>query len=123
MKPYPADWEPVYLETEQTEQAIKVGYAQKFSLYGLTQDQFLDLAKKQGYLCLICNASAEDAPYRLAVDHDHTTNEIRGLLCSSCNYGISILGDDPNRLERAAQYLRQPLTGVFVQHTGAKEII
>ena len=45
MKPYPVDWEPIYIETEQTNEAVKRGYAQKFSLYGLTQEEFLELAE------------------------------------------------------------------------------
>jgi hypothetical protein len=117
MKPYPTDWEPVYIETEPTERSIKDGYAQKFSLYGLTKEEFLELAERQGYSCLICNTSAKDAPYRLAVDHDHYTNEIRGLLCSSCNWGIGILGDNPDRIQRAVGYLTSSRTGVFVRKT------
>jgi hypothetical protein len=117
MKPYPVDWEPIYIETEQTNEAVKRGYAQKFSLYGLTQEEFLELAEKQGYSCPVCNTSAKETPYRLAVDHDHRTNEIRGLLCSSCNWGIGLLEDNPVFLERALDYLHSGGTGVFVKDT------
>jgi len=119
MKPYPVDWEPIYIETEQTEEAIKRGYAQKFSLYGLTQEEFLELAKQQEYLCRVCNASAKDAPYRLAVDHNKYTNEIRGLLCSACNWGIGLLEDDPKLLQSALDYLTIGGTGVYVRQTGS----
>lgn len=123
MKPYPPDWEPIYIETEQTPLKAHGAYKSKESLYGVTKEQFLELAHKQGYRCAVCNASSEDAPYRLAIDHDHTTNEIRGLLCSSCNYGLGVMGDDADVLERAAQYLRQPKTGVFVKFTGSNDIL
>jgi hypothetical protein len=114
MKPYPVDWQPIYLETEQTSIKVRDGYAQKMSLYNLTKDEFLDLAKKQGYSCPICNGDASDAPYRLSVDHDHTTNEIRGLLCNPCNYALGLFYDDPERLERAIHYLKQPGSGKFI---------
>ena len=44
---------------------------------------------------------------RLAVDHDHTTNAVRGLLCSKCNH--ELLGaahDSLELLERAVAYLK-----------------
>jgi len=117
MKTYPADWEPIYIETEQTEDKIKASYDQKFNLYGLTKEQFLDLAEKQGYCCAVCNASSKDAPYRLSVDHSHVTNEIRGLLCTSCNFALGVIADDIDALQRAVDYLRSRGTGVFVKET------
>jgi hypothetical protein len=123
MKPYPLNWEPIYIETEQTPLKAHGAYKNKESLYGITKQQFLQLAYEQGYRCAVCDSSSEDAPYRLAIDHNHTTNEIRGLLCSNCNYGLGIMNDDADRLEKAAQYLKQGGTGVFVKFTGSKEII
>lgn len=38
-------------------------------------------------------------------DHNHHTGEVRGCLCSSCNRGIEYLGDSPNVLRKAIQYL------------------
>ena len=41
----------------------------------------------------------------LCVDHDHTTGEIRGLLCANCNLGLGALGDNVRSLKRALAYL------------------
>lgn len=53
--------------------------------------------------CAICG---EVQP--LALDHDHKTAKVRGLICTHCNNGIARFRDDPARLEAAAAYLRNP---------------
>jgi hypothetical protein len=40
------------------------------------------------------------------VDHDHTTGQVRGVLCFSCNVAIGHLGDSADRVRRAADYLQ-----------------
>lgn len=40
------------------------------------------------------------------VDHDHVTGKVRGLLCRQCNSALGFAGDNPERLERLARYLR-----------------
>lgn len=54
--------------------------------------------------CAICGRPPE-CEKRLAVDHDHSTGEIRGLLCERCNQGLGLFGDSPSRLREAADYL------------------
>lgn len=60
----------------------------------------------QGGLCAICRQPERTARNQvLAVDHDHSTGEVRGLLCSHCNRAVGLLADDPARLIRALAYL------------------
>ncbi len=60
---------------------------------------------EQDHKCLICEVSVEEFPQILAVDHDHATGEVRGLLCNKCNRGIGLLGDSTQNLKRAIEYL------------------
>jgi len=71
--------------------------------YGLTVEQFEEMAKLQDHRCLICR----NGERTLFVDHDHNSGRVRGLLCSQCNAGIGLLGDDIERLGSAIDYLRQ----------------
>lgn len=51
--------------------------------YGIGGDEYAQLYKLQDGKCAICRARPKSK--RLAVDHDHTTNAVRGLLCKRCN--------------------------------------
>jgi hypothetical protein len=42
----------------------------------------------------------------LAIDHDHRTGKIRGLLCMKCNRGMGYLNDDINLLQKAIEHLK-----------------
>jgi hypothetical protein len=72
--------------------------------YGLTWDDYDRLFRAQGERCAICGGRPRRA--MLAVDEDHKTGEIRGLLCSRCNHDLlGTAHDDPEILRRAADYL------------------
>ena len=81
--------------------------AYKLRLYGLTTAQYDDLMERQGGRCAICRR-AETGGWDLAVDHDHSTGRVRGLLCRRCNVGIGLMRDDPAVLAAAAAYLASP---------------
>lgn len=72
------------------------------SRYGLTPEDVEDIYSGQGGVCAICKCDSGD----LVVDHDHTTGEVRGVLCRNCNGGLGMLGDSVERLRAALAYLR-----------------
>lgn len=74
--------------------------------YGITFDEFEALLKKQGGVCQICHNECASGR-RLAVDHNHSTGKVRGLLCALCNMAIGKFRDNPTILRRAADYLEQ----------------
>ena len=41
------------------------------------------------------------------VDHDHETNQLRALLCGSCNRAIGLLQDSVLVVESALAYLKK----------------
>lgn len=76
--------------------------------YGLTAEDYWALYEAQGGVCYICQR-ATGKVRRLAVDHDHATGYVRGLLCKPCNSMLAHLRDDPIAFQRSARYLRYPI--------------
>lgn len=81
--------------------------------YGITEDQYKELLKKQGDSCAVCLRGKETFPKNLAVDHNHVTGEIRGLLCAYCNHRLVGRHRNPDLLQRVVDYISQG-TGWFV---------
>lgn len=76
----------------------------KLKRYGMTLQQFQAMSAAQEGKCAICRRM-DSAGRRLAVDHDHQSGKVRGLLCGLCNPGIGYFGNDPSLLLQAAVYL------------------
>ena len=75
--------------------------------YNLSLEEYRDLFIVQNNACAICERTTNSDGRSLAVDHDHETGEVRGILCISCNRGLGYFQDDPILLEKASQYLYQ----------------
>jgi len=75
--------------------------------FGITLEEYDELFARQNGSCAICNMPQSELKRRLAVDHNHITGKIRGLLCFRCNASIGKFGDDPELLEKAISYLRE----------------
>lgn len=72
-------------------------------------DEYDQLFQLQGGLCAICRK--RQVSKRLAKDHDHKTQAVRGLLCERCNHDLLGAAYDSLRiLEAAVYYLRNPPT-------------
>lgn len=78
--------------------------------YGITAAEYAALFKAQDGRCFICRERPRSK--RLAVDHDHKTGAVRGLLCADnewgCNYAIIGKMKDVEMAWRAWQYLKSP---------------
>jgi hypothetical protein len=73
--------------------------------FGITPKDYDDLLVKQDGRCAICRSPGNNGR-RFAVDHDHDTKEVRGLLCGNCNRGLGYLQDDVSILKAALRYLQ-----------------
>lgn len=51
-----------------------------------------------------CEACGE-VKTRMAIDHCHDSNKVRGLLCSNCNTALGLLNEDVERMKALIQYI------------------
>ena len=72
--------------------------------YGITIEEYKKMLKKQNGKCAICGEESKGG--RLAVDHNHSTNKVRSLLCYHCNWGIGHFKENLDLLEKAIEYLK-----------------
>jgi len=70
-------------------------------MYGLSDVDHAKLLKAQSNACAICKRDI-----KLAVDHDHVTGKVRGLLCLQCNSGLGMFRDNQKYLTAAIRYLK-----------------
>ena len=75
--------------------------------YNLSYEEYSRMFAEQEGKCAICHNYSDR---RLDVDHNHTTNQIRQLLCSNCNTTIGLVDENIVILENIISYLKQHKT-------------
>lgn len=74
--------------------------------FGLRLDEYNAMLAAQGNACAICRLPP-NSKRAFAVDHDHNTGRLRGLLCNNCNLLLGHAGDGTERLAAAITYLKE----------------
>lgn len=80
------------------EAAEKNRQKSKAARFGLTLEEVAEYEKVRA--CEVCGSTE-----KLCIDHNHTTGEIRGILCSGCNTALGLAKDNPTTLRALADYL------------------
>lgn len=71
--------------------------------YGISLEHYNLLLKTQNNKCLICGKEDSGFKNNFVVDHNHETNEVRGLLCNKCNAHLHLL-ENPDKKLRFEKY-------------------
>lgn len=91
--------------TDYHDGGLRLKYGADFGLR-----EYLAMFEAQGGKCAVCKQDEVEAKHgkvkALAVDHDHVTGAVRGLLCSACNTGLGKFRDNAELLLTAAAYLK-----------------
>jgi hypothetical protein len=73
--------------------------------YGIGQAEVDQMLTQQHGKCVGCGK-----PDPGHVDHDHSTDEVRGMLCFNCNQALGNVRDNINVMYRLIAYLMKPTT-------------
>jgi len=96
---------------EKDRQRAKLPHRRKYQLrnqlrkFGITLADYDKMFNDQNGVCAICGKTNLKRR-RLAIDHNHKTNKVRGLLCGKCNKAIGLFEENPEILEKAIKYLK-----------------
>lgn len=72
---------------------------------GISHEERDDLLARQGGECAVCGSTDSGSKKGWHVDHCHTTQVIRGVLCATCNIALGMVGDSVDKLNLLTQYL------------------
>ena len=86
-----------WLKTQSWKKAAKA----REVAYGISNERYCEMFFEQNGRCGICGCFL----VKPHLDHDHESNEVRGILCSRCNTGLAFLENRPLSTN-AEQYLR-----------------
>jgi len=78
-------------------------FKKRCARHNITPEEFWAMYEEQDGTCPVCD-KAIDAEGS-AIDHNHETGEVRGILCKNCNRALGLLGDTPETMARAEAYL------------------
>lgn len=76
--------------------------------HGLSIERYEEMIANQGGGCAICGDVSNTG---LVVDHDHSSGQVRGLLCVRCNSMLGMAKDNQRTLILGAEYLRAHVEG------------
>lgn len=85
-------------------------HKKRYKRYGLTRQQFEEKFEAQNGQCAACEVELELEGRRTrspCVDHNHSTGEIRDILCTRCNLAAGNLKDCSERARKLMNYLKK----------------
>ena len=101
-----------YYQKNKKKIALKIQEYDLKKNYNITLKEKNIMLKKQNNKCKICYFKFDENEFKsiACIDHCHTANKIRGLLCRTCNMGLGLFKDNTENLTNAITYLKEAET-------------
>ena len=100
--------EQIKIQKKGWKSATTIGRkAARIKRYGITLLEFGEMLAAQDGRCAACGVRLElyiRAANAAAIDHDHSTNKVRGVLCMRCNSALGFLDDDALKIVGLLRY-------------------
>lgn len=96
-----------YMARRRKENSRAVLSSKLKAAFGISLEQYEAIASKQNHCCAICGTPQVELRRKMAVDHDHETGKVRGLLCNNCNVGLGNFRDSEQLLVKAQKYIHE----------------
>lgn len=80
--------------------------------YGISFEDYEAMYQAQNGVCAICKKPEKrihqnGTPSQLCIDHCHTTDAVRGLLCDECNRALALVHENPEITTSLLQYINE----------------
>lgn len=75
--------------------------------YSITFEDYIELGTQQNNCCFICGKTEKENKRKLALDHCHSTNKVRNLLCDTCNRVLGLVKENKQTLQSMISYLEK----------------
>jgi len=69
-------------------------------------ERYNELLDKQNHKCAICTEPSINFKKALAVDHNHKTGKVRGILCDNCNRALGYLKESEEIIINLLNYVK-----------------
>jgi hypothetical protein len=95
------------LTANSSSKARKIRSSHLYRKFGLTLEAWEKEFEAQGKRCAACGTFDSGSKYGWHTDHDHRTNQFRGILCRSCNIALGLVSDNIEHLRVLIAYLEK----------------
>lgn len=124
-KANPQNIERIRLYNQEYNQLPEVKLSARLRKYKLSTGQFQELVRLEDGRCAVCSKEFSDDS-QVRIDHDHTTGDVRGLVCQKCNMSLGLNGDNLAAIQQTLQqqvaYLTRKLPSLSVDPSQVKSV-